>query len=291
MKTLESSTAISFKNILFLTDFTPASQAAFSYALAFAHHFKAHLYPAHAVALYMPTELEAPVTSDIMSKLEDDQRAKLVELMKDTDLPNTVLVTQEAIENAVPRWINEHGIDLIVLGTHGRKGVDRLFLGSTAEAIVREADCPVLTVGPGVNLQTAGALDIKKVLFATSLTKESEPAVSYALSFARERGADLTALHVLPTPAETQEDWGILADMARDQMQELVPTEEGWPRKTEFIVEAGNSANRILEYANKLKAGLIVLGLSQKTRTSTHFRRGVAYKVISSAPCAVLTVR
>jgi nucleotide-binding universal stress UspA family protein len=100
----------------------------------------------------------------------------------------------------------------------------------------------------------------------------------------------LTVLHALPTPAETQEDWDILAELARDKMKELFPLNDNWPVKAEFCVEPGNPSARILEYAAKLRPGLIVLGLANKTKPSTHFRRGVAYKVISSAPCAVLTV-
>ena len=137
MKTLERTTAISFKNILFLTDFTPASDVAFTYAVALARHFVARLYPAHAVIPYVPTELEAPVMPDILNQIESDKRAQLLELVKRTGVSNSVLVTRQDIEVAVPHWINEHGIDLIVMGTHGRKGVERLFLGSTAEAIVR----------------------------------------------------------------------------------------------------------------------------------------------------------
>ena len=162
MKTLECSTAISFKNILFLTDFTPASDAAFTYAVEVARYFAARLYAAHAVTPYVPTKLEAPVMSDVLNQIESDKRAQLIELVKKTGVSNTVLVTQRAVEDAVPRWINEHGIDLIVMGTHGRKGVDRLFLGSTAEAVVRAATCPVLTVGPGVIPQPHGELEIKK---------------------------------------------------------------------------------------------------------------------------------
>ena len=290
MPTLEISTRISFKNILFLTDFTPASEAAFTYALALARHFDARLYPAHAVTPYMPTELDAPVAADVTEMLEAGKRAQLIELIEKKGVANTVLVTREAVEDAVPRWIKEQGIDLIVMGTHGRKGMERFFLGSTAEAVVRTATCPVLTVGPGVAPQLKGELDVKKVLFATSLKKETDSAASYALSFARERGADLIVLHALPTPAETQEDWEALAQIAREQMKELAPFEEG-TGNTEFFVEAGDAATRILEYATKLRPGLIVLGLSGKDKPSTHFRRGVAYKVISSAPCAVLTVR
>ena len=289
MKTLECTTAISFKNILFLTDFTTASKGAFVYAVALARHFNARLYPAHAVVPYLPTELDAPMATDVLASIEAEKHEQLVELTKDHGVASTALVTQQALEDAVPRWINEHGIDLIVMGTHGRKGVDRMFLGSTAEAIVRLAKCPVLTVGPQV-IAAPGDLSIKKVLLATGLTKETDPAASYALSFAQEEHADLTVLHILPSPAETQEDWKTLADIACSEMKELAPFEEG-PTKTDFFVEPGDPATVILEYAKKLRAGLIVLGLSPATKTSTHFRRGVAYKVISSAPCAVLTVR
>ncbi|HEY6972631.1 MAG TPA: universal stress protein [Candidatus Angelobacter sp.] len=291
MKTLEVSTAVSFKNILFLTDFTPASQAAFTYAVALARHFKAHLYPAHAVTAFIPSELDAHIVPEIMENIETGKKSELTKLVAATGLPNTVLVTQEDIEAAVPKWINEHGIDLIVMGTHGRKGVDRMFMGSTAEAIVRTATCPVLTVGPAVSPHGAGELAIRKILFATSLKKEPEPAVSYALSFAREECADLVVLHVLQASAETQQDWKIIADSARDAMKELVPLGDDFAGKTRFFVEPGSAANVILEYARNILPGLIVLGLEGPTRTSTHFRRGVAYKVISEAPCAVLTVR
>lgn len=291
MKTLEISTPVSFKNILFLTDFTPASETAFTYAVALARHFKAHLYPAHAVIPFVPAELDAPIVPEILTSIEADKQSRLTELAANTGVSNTVLVTHEDIENAVPKWIREHGIDLIVMGTHGRKGVDRMFMGSTAEAIVRTATCPVLTVGPAVNPHGPGEFAIKQILFATSLKKESEPAVSYALSFAREEGADLTVLHVLQTPAETQEDWRIIAESARDAMKELVPVGDDFAGKARFFVEPGNAANVILEYARNFLPGLIVLGLDGPAKTSTHFRRGVAYKVISAAPCAVLTVR
>lgn len=289
MKTLECSTVISFKNILFLTDFTAASTEAFKYASALARHFDARLYPAHAVTAGLPTEMDAPITPEVMAGIEADKRAALEELANSKGLPNMPLVTHQDLEFAVPRWIKQHGIDLIVMGTHGRKGVERMLMGSTAEIIVRLGGCPVLTVGPEVT-GAGGELSIKRVLFATSLTKESDPAASYALSFAQEEGAKLTVLHILPTPAETHEDWEKLAQLALSEMKELAPFEEG-AVKAEFFVEPGDAAHVILDYAKKIDAGLIVLGLSETTKTSTHFRRGVAYKVISSAPCAVLTVR
>jgi nucleotide-binding universal stress UspA family protein len=125
MKVLEYTTAISFKNILLLTDLTPASQAAFSYAVALARHFDARLYPAHVVVPFLSPELEAPRTPTLLEELVTEKRHELVERVRNTGTSYTALVSQDAIEQVVPKWINEHGIDLIVMGTHGRKGMDR----------------------------------------------------------------------------------------------------------------------------------------------------------------------
>ena len=187
MNVLEATTAISFKNILFLTDFTEASQPAFSYAVAIARHHDARLYPAHAIVPFMPTELEAPVMPELLTQVETQKRSQLVEMVRDLGISYLALATQGTVEDAVQRWINEHGIDLIVMGTHARKGLDRFLLGSTAEAIFRTATCPVLTVGPNANPRIFDGLKIRKVLYATALTRQAEAAATYALSFAQER--------------------------------------------------------------------------------------------------------
>lgn len=291
MNVLECTTAISFKNILFLTDLTPASEAAFSYAVALARHFDARLYPAHVVFPFIPSEIEAPEVPNLLEIKETETRQQLVEKARNTGVAYTALVSQEAIEDIVPRWVNEHGIDLIVIGTHGRKGVERFLLGSTAEEIFRTATCPVLTLGPNVKLHPRGELEIKKVLAAVSLTKESEPAVTYAISFAQERKAEITLLHVLPNDIESDPEPTAVAGFAREKLKKLVPPEAALVTKPEFVVVDGDPAKKILEQAQTDDPELIVLGLSKQQKLATHFRRGIAYKVVSGAPCAVLTVR
>ncbi len=291
MKALECSTAISFKNILFLTDFSPASEAAFTYAVAIARHFQSRVYPAHVVVPPIPTEVEAPVALELLQQAEDDSRRKLVDLFKDTGVAYQALVSQVMIESVVPDWVEKHGIDLIVVGTHARKGVDRFLIGSTAEMIFRTASCPVLTVGPHVPPRSFGKLEINKVLCAVGLSKETEPAVPYAVSFAQERHAELTFLHVITDEVETNPEPGIVADYAREKMNKLVPLDVELPGKPQFLVAEGDPAKQIISRAGLECADLIVLGVSNEKKPSTHFGRGVAYKVISSAPCAVLTVR
>src|SRR5690242_12998476 len=77
MNVLECTTAISFKNILFLTDLTPASEAAFSYAVALARHFDARLYPAHVLFPFIPSEVEAIELPKLMDKAETETRQQL----------------------------------------------------------------------------------------------------------------------------------------------------------------------------------------------------------------------
>ena len=291
VKTLESSTAISFKNILFLTDFSPASEAAFTYAVAFARHFGARVYPAHAVVPPLVTEAEAPVAMQLLKQNEEDRFTQLNGLFKGTGVSYQPLISQAMLENIVPVWIREHGIDLIIVGTHGRKGVDRFFLGSTAEMIFRTATCPVLTVGPYVPLRFSNKLEIKKVLCALALSKETEPGIPYALSFAQESHAALTFLHVIDNDIQTVPEPDLLAGYSTTIMKGLVPESANLDYKPEFVVQEGVAADEIINFAEQAHTDLVVLGISNKKKLSTHFRRGVAYKVISSVPCAVLTVR
>jgi nucleotide-binding universal stress UspA family protein len=291
MKTLESTTAISFKNILFLNDFTEASEAACAYAMAFGYKHGARVYPAHVVEPVLAGEMEAPLTPEIMKNIENQKRRDLACPFIDSGLNYETLVAEGSVENILPQWTAQHGIDLIVIGTHGRKGVDRFLLGSTAEIIFRMASCPVLTVGPNVEPWPGSEFEIKKILFATSLTKEAEPALTYALSFAHDTGTVLTVLHVVPGRIARDPDPRVAVESARGKLTDLVPLGADLAHRPEFLISQGDPSKQILEYATRERVDLIVLGLSKETKTSTHFQRGIAYKIISSAPCAVLTVR
>lgn len=133
--------AISFKNILFLTDFGQASSGALAYSLAFARHFKARLYPAHV----MDTVFTAPgaiANEGVVKEMEEQKRRQLSRLVEYNGINFQPLLSWCDFEAALSYWISEHSIDLVVAGTHGRRGVPR-FLGSTSEAVLHNAPCPV----------------------------------------------------------------------------------------------------------------------------------------------------
>lgn len=288
MQALEIVNQISFKNILFLTDFSEASESALAYALGFAKHYKAQLYPAHACS---PVVLTENTTVNVFEQIIENSRQQLFKLAKDNKVSGTPLFAEGEIQFALPHWLNQHGIDLVVVGTHGRRGLQRFLMGSTAEFIFRNATCPVLTVGPHVVNRPYNGISVDRILFPTDLKPHADAAITYALSFARETRAKLTFMHVVSLEESFQKDRGQLAAEARKKLQSLIPPDAGLFCSPEVVVEVGDPALEITGYAEKERPDLIVLGLPPNKQFNGHFRTGVTYKVVSSAPCPVLTVR
>ena len=288
MKVLETATSITFKNILLLTDFSEASKAASAYALGLARHFGAQLFPAHAFDPLILTEI---TDATLLHRVAENAEKQLAGLIQEKDVPVHPLFMQGMIETAFPRWINENGIDLVVVGTHGRRGLQRLLMGSTAEFVFRNATCPVLTVGPHVDVRPYAGFRAGNILFPTDLGAHAGFGATYALSFAHEANARLALLHVIPLDSAVSCDRYEITRTALGKLKTLVPPDAQLWCKPEFSVEVGEPEEKIVDFAESARPDLIVLGLPQNKEFSAHFRTGVTYKTICSAPCPVLTVR
>ena len=288
MQALQTATDIAFKNILFLTDFSESSESALAYALGFAKHFNANLYPAHASD---PVILTEGVTADVIDKIAENSRVQLETLAWNNKIKGPVLFAQTSVESVFPKWIAEHGIDLVVVGTHGRRGLQRFLMGSTAEFIFRNATCPVLTVGPHVATRPYNGFVAENILFPTDLGSHAEFASSYALSFAHESRGRLTLMHIIPRETAFQHDTRELIAEITDKLTRLIPSDAKLWCAPEVVVEVGDPALEVQGYAERERPDLIVLGLPHNKEFSAHFRTGVTYKLVSSAPCPVLTIR
>jgi nucleotide-binding universal stress UspA family protein len=142
------------RNILVPTDFTEGSRAALEQAREFANVFDASLHVMHVVpdpfaaGAYM--EMYAPPGPEYFDRLEEDARKRLDEFVAPLDKERfrVVLSTRSGVpsEQILDRLREEPPIDLVVMATHGRRGVSRMVLGSVAECVVRLAPCPVVTV-------------------------------------------------------------------------------------------------------------------------------------------------
>jgi nucleotide-binding universal stress UspA family protein len=145
-------------NILVPTDFSETADAALGYAKRLAGRVGASVHLLHvfrdpyAPALYVP-EVYAPVPIETRERALNEARARLAERLtadEEVYFRGTRTLVAGLAANQIAKYAADHGMTLIVMGTHGRRGVSHLLLGSVAEHVVRTAPCPVLTIR-GVN--------------------------------------------------------------------------------------------------------------------------------------------
>jgi nucleotide-binding universal stress UspA family protein len=145
---------LTLERVLVATDFSEPSDAALRYGRALASQFGATLHVLHVVESVgmggVGAESYGTTLAGLDQQLEEEARRRLHELVLDNDNsgPPTVTrtVTARSPSAAIVEYATGHAIDVIVIGTHGRRGLAHLFLGSVAERVVRTAPCPVLTV-------------------------------------------------------------------------------------------------------------------------------------------------
>lgn len=145
---------IALKNILVATDFGEPAEAALTYGRALAGAFGATLHVLHVIEdVYLSTfgsEFYVPIDPSAQTEANEAARKQLEALVIDSDGSGPITRTALRISNSPAATVNEYArdesIDLIVMGTRGRKGVAHLLLGSVAEHVVRTAPCPVLTI-------------------------------------------------------------------------------------------------------------------------------------------------
>jgi nucleotide-binding universal stress UspA family protein len=145
---------IAIKNILVATDFGEAADSALCYGRELAGRFGATLHVLNVVENFYVTtfgaETYAAIVPEMQRELDNAARKRLDEALIDSDgsgpPTKAAVVTSGSPAYAIVDYAREHGIDLIVMGTHGRGPLAHLMMGSVAERVVRLASCPVLTV-------------------------------------------------------------------------------------------------------------------------------------------------
>jgi nucleotide-binding universal stress UspA family protein len=291
MPTVQASLRLTFSNILLPTDFTEASVNALAYARAFARNYGSRIFVTHAVApnppIFLPME---PVPPELDGEWADAQLELEKFLHAPTEIVHEGILERGELWNVLNDVIHRHSIDLIVLGSHGRRGLKKMVLGSGAEQIFRNARCPVLTVGPNVPQPSSEVIEFKHIIFATDFSDGSLKALPYALSLAEENQASLTLLHVLPLVPMQQEIY--LSGGTEKRLEALVPPDAKDWCQVSAVVSFEFPAEGILHLANIQSADLIVMGVHKHaSRVAAHLPWAIAYEVVCHAPCPVLTVR
>jgi nucleotide-binding universal stress UspA family protein len=288
MKTLGAQTKIALKNILFATDFEARADRALPFAATLATRYGAKLLAAHVI----PQEAYAFARPDsaerTLREAQDHAGCKLDKMISPLQLSCQALLGEGSSTEGIIGFARTYAADLIVVGTSSRSGLGKLFLGSVAEEIIREAPCPVLTVGPRVVSEAPEAF--QSILCATDFSATSWRVVDFAVFLAHEFRAHLTLTHVVS--GMLRDSPRLAIEVPEQGLRALIPPEPQLDYEPQVVVEIGPVAEGILSVAKDMAADLIVMGAREVgafAQTVSHFS-STTHEIISVATCPVLTV-
>ena len=298
---------MNIRKILFPTDFTPHAEQAFPHALYLGEEFGADVHMFHAVVLHAADPANPERAFPDLEVTYEEIRAWAAEQMEATaeaaDRPEVRLVHAEeraiAPAPAIVEYAEEEDVDLVVMATHGRRGVRRMLLGSVAEEVLRIAPCPVLTVRP--RPEGPGPGRPERIVVPVDFSEHSDLALASAAELARRTGAALSVLHVVPEmsyPDPYFADAAALRSMAK-AAQEEVP--QALARNVDRVVgddvsadthmRVGSPAATVAEFAEEEGADMVVVASHGRTGVKRMFLGSVAEGIVRRAPCPVLTLK
>jgi nucleotide-binding universal stress UspA family protein len=211
------------------------------------------------------------------------------------DLNLLILVRSGDIKEEIEAAVFEKGADAIVMGTHGRRLLGRLLIGSVTEALFRKLTIPLMTV-----CHTTRPLEFKRLLFATDLSDNSEKAFTDVLDLARTLSASLLVVHVATPLIELYEgpEAMSIAQKARQEyrreMQERTDRLASRARREgiscEAVLTEGDPGIGILQQAEERSADLIVVGVAKRGAIDRALFGSTAETVIRDARIPVLSL-
>jgi len=291
---------LNINRILWPTDLSQGASRAFPHALALAdwHDAELHVVNVREGAPDVQKDMAAafPLSTGDLGNLIDATGAP----PESVDLGDVALV-QDQIEHAAPaealvRYADEQDVDLVVMGTHGRRGLERLLIGSVAEEVLRRAPCPVLTVRDSDDAPSAW--NVGSILAPVDFSEASSSAVQHSKELALTYGAQITLLHAVeevmypsaygmeiadvPGPDVIERVEEGLADMAREEI--------GYEH---VVVESriGYAPSTILDYVENNDVDLIVIATHGRSGIERLLLGSVTERVVRRASVPVFVVK
>ena len=302
---------IEIRRILCPIDFSEFSRRALDHAVAIARRYDSVITVLNVCAL-VPATAYAPGTPmlPVSMPTPGDLDALLASMKRfvETEVGLTVPMRFEIGEGNAASEILDRATainsDLIVMGTHGRSGFERLVLGSVTEKVIHKAACPVLTVpGPMTDAVPVPDRLFTRILCAIDFSDTSLRALEYALSLAQEKDAQLTLVHVVEVMPATQSEMAgdveartlgvyvaTAAEARSEQLQRIVPDSVRAYCTVERTLAIGKAHHEILRIADEHDSDVIILGAHGFGITKFLFG-STAHQVVRQARCPVLTIR
>lgn len=295
------------ERVLCPTDFSPFSTQALRHALALTRQFGSRLKVLHVISHSVPSAearyRSAPwaATPEFRDRIDEEMR-EFLQPLREARIDHEIEVREGDPWRGILDASVEMSSDLVVLGTHGRSGLERLFLGSVTEKLVRRLPCPVLTVSHEEGRTWAAPGLIKAILCATDFSETSNEAFRMAVAFAEAFDARITLLHAVESLPDFGEATRIatldvrplrddLEYEARERLDKAVAEVSENAFRVTPRVECGRAYREILRTAAEERSDLVVIGAQGHGLVEHMLSGSNAQHVIRSATCPVLTAR
>jgi nucleotide-binding universal stress UspA family protein len=306
-----------FSRILCPIDFSDTSLRALTYATALANWYDAQLEVLHVVPAF-EYEITDPVVAagDLSPVLHAPGRQAVLALIRSaikiagaSTTHHRALTLEGRVHEMIVDRAAAQSADLIVMGTHGRTGFNRLFLGSVTEKVVRTVVCPVLTVPPAAPASLTSPVAFKRILCAMDFSPSSLRALNYALDLGRQANGRVTLVHALEymdaeeslepsvfdpcrqAAVESHRRRQQLIDHARERLHAQLAGERGTWCEIEEVVAINRAYKEILQRASASDVDLIVMGAQGTGGIELMLYGSNTHNVVRGAACPVLTVR
>jgi nucleotide-binding universal stress UspA family protein len=291
---------IQIERILCPIDFSESSVLAYDYAESIAWHYKATLLLQHVVdslTPYYPYHAFPDAYDEICRKLRAEAVQQLQEFAKTHNrrgVQTQCTVQDGDVTDLILEVAGHRAVNLIVMGTHGLRGIDHLTLGSVTEKVLRKARCPVLAVCKPAHHFAAQAgvpelVELQRILYCTDFSEHSEQAWDHAVSLAVEYHAELTVLHVLEDIPGSSD----VEDEIAKALERLEKQISPWAQKnvvTKPVVRIGKAYQQIIQLALESQTDLVIMGVRGRHALDLAVFGSTTYRVVQSGPCPALVV-
>lgn len=298
---------IEIKRILCPVDYSAHSRRAADYACAIARWYGATVTGLHVlepIPSLLPPRASDGLYPPFAFTQEDLKQfqTRLETFMRDgaAARPVEALVVEGGVSMEIVRIAREIAADLIVMGTHGRSGVDRLLLGSTTEKLLRKTPCPLLTVPPHAPDAVPAPALFRRILCAVDFSPSSLRALSFAASLAEEADARLCVIHIVeppsvfePVPMGASGGAASAEEVragARRRLDGVVSRDARVDSHVSEVVMSGKPYREIVREATAQASDLIVMGAHGGMLGALAFGSTTNH-VVREATCPVLTLR
>ena len=285
---------IAIKKILCPVDFFPASDAAVSYAAALAGNYEASIHLLHVITPVAVGTYEYAIdTAEIMKSIEErstDELKKLAAKVKEASISCEFQICVGDVYDEIKRAIEVARPEIVVMGTHGRRGVERWFMGSTTEKLLRHSPVPLITISAAGEKQAAPRF--QRILVTTDFSDGTPDALAYAFSVAQENESQISLLHVIhDVAADVSGKYrDSLIEGVHKQLNDLVPAEAKNWCDVNTRVDTGIPYRIILRILEDEKIDLVVMNIHGKGMLDRALLGSTAERVVRVAPCPVMLI-